>query len=109
MSNFFVRIETQVCIAASNWPVEGKDSRQPSLSLRQGQQVIILEPPSERQGALFSRARDMMLLQMPAKLLSRRNRQPCANVGEEFLEGFTEDDPDRVAWLPRSCLDNGTL
>ena len=51
----------------------------------------------------------MMLLQMPAKLLSRRNRQPCANVGEEFLEGFTEDDPDRVAWLPRSCLDNGTL
>ena len=47
VSNFFVRVETQLCVATSNWPVEGKELRQPSLSFREGQQIVILVASGE--------------------------------------------------------------
>jgi hypothetical protein len=76
VSNFVAKVGTQLCVAASDWPIEGKETRQPSLSFRRGEQVIVLESSA-----------------------------PGGSDDGGFVEGFTEHDMDRVAWFPRACLE----
>ena len=40
-SNFVRKVETRICIAASAWPVEGQEAKQPTLNVRKGEQVIL--------------------------------------------------------------------
>ena len=107
MSNFFVRIETQLRVATSNWPVEGKDSRQPSLSVRQGQQVIVFATSSETDPGAFISSVCRMEHESSGSIclpslfgLSFQLRF----AGDGFIEGFSEDDPDRLAWISCDCL-----